>query len=206
MRNSWMSRESVAWVTSKPRRRSLRLSSSWLVTRELATSSLIALCLWYFIDALRSFAGQIESAARSMRPRLHKYTTKVYNYAKADFPPAPIKSFTGPSFIRRAFSEREGYIPNWPCRPVQVGRNPSIFQAEFHKQRSYSYLWAAFAIFHPVLSVYPGQRGRTVVLVRVILPISTPAFWTPDSILIRVVSGLWRSSRRSRRMKFSLTL
>src|ERR1035438_9616413 len=93
-----MSRESVAWVTAKPRRRSLRRSSSWFVTRELASRSRIALWRCSFMGiSLVDLAGsavnvQFRTGCRILgkskarlagtRPRLYKYTTEMNNYAK----------------------------------------------------------------------------------------------------------------------------
>src|SRR5664279_5915460 len=72
------------------------------------------------------------------------------------------------------------------------GAKPVIFQAEFHKQRSYSYLWATLAIFHPAPNACRGPH------------IWTAAFSILASIQIRVVLVLWRSFRPNHRTKSSL--
>src|ERR1700739_4546797 len=77
-----MSRDNVACVTSNPRRRSLRRSSSWFATSACATSSRIALCLWNFIFSFRTK----QKRGSQSQPRLHKYTQKLYKYASGFFP------------------------------------------------------------------------------------------------------------------------
>src|SRR6202035_2870055 len=102
-----MSRDNVAWVTSKPRLTSRRRNSSWLPIGAPATSSLIAVCRSCFIMSSRlffSFLHQSQSEAQGRALGVHKNTFTCINIQ------SPLVNEWMPFLIKKSLTSR---CPTW---------------------------------------------------------------------------------------------